>query len=165
MTNSCASKEWIDYIAALTPIVVALFVAYIAYRQWRIAREKLRLDLYNRRFTIFETTLRFYHELLDSENLNAPPIEATHRLFITAMIESEFLFSEKCKAHSLMTEFNKSAFVIIGSRRILKGIHVTPELLTSTSDRLIDELESLHAKIDEIKKSVSQYLAFHNITY
>jgi hypothetical protein len=41
------------YIQALGPSLVALAVAVIAYRQWATARDKLRLDLFEKRFSIY----------------------------------------------------------------------------------------------------------------
>ncbi len=40
-------------------MLVALFAAWIALQQWWINREKLRLDLFSRRYAIFEATRKF----------------------------------------------------------------------------------------------------------
>jgi hypothetical protein len=58
-----ASKDVIDYLAAVTPILIACFVAWVAFQQFRIGRDKLRLDLCQRRFSVYEKTLFFYHSL------------------------------------------------------------------------------------------------------
>ena len=56
------------------------------------SRERLRLDLYNRRFEIYSRTLDFYHALLEwkpteSERMttslqDSPELRTTHRVFI-----------------------------------------------------------------------------------
>jgi hypothetical protein len=43
----------LQYIQALGPSLVALAEAVIAYRQWATARDKLRLDLFEKRFSIY----------------------------------------------------------------------------------------------------------------
>ena len=65
---------------------MALFLGYIAYQQMRINKEKLKLDLYNKRFEIYSITLKFYQELM-SEGLE----KGTHRKFIEAKESSKFL--------------------------------------------------------------------------
>ncbi|WP_395670195.1 hypothetical protein [Rhodoferax sp.] len=160
MSAISTPKDWFDYTSALTPVFIALFVAFIAYRQWRVAREKLRLDLYNKRFTIFEVTLNFYQQLLDGRNISAEEMQSLHRKYIGAMIESKFLFSPSTNVYELMKEFNKSAFVIKGSRDVLKTQGIPPELFTQTQKKLTDEQIVLEAKLSSIEAAISKYLYF-----
>ena len=51
---------WAQWIQALGPVaislvtvIIAVAVGVIAYRQWKTAREKLVLDLFERRFTLY----------------------------------------------------------------------------------------------------------------
>ena len=46
------------------PIIMAIFLAYIAYQQMVTNRNKLRLDLYNKRFEVYSVALEFYQELI-----------------------------------------------------------------------------------------------------
>lgn len=48
---------FIDFFASLTPIAVAAIVAWIAYQQWRTARDKLALDLFDRRFESYRAII------------------------------------------------------------------------------------------------------------
>jgi hypothetical protein len=49
--------DWVQYIQALAPTVVAFIIggvaAYIAWRQWETANHRLRLDLYEKRFGVY----------------------------------------------------------------------------------------------------------------
>ena len=49
--------EWMQYVQALGPMVVAvvvgLFAGYIAWRQWETAKHRLRFDLYEKRFAVY----------------------------------------------------------------------------------------------------------------
>jgi len=52
--------EWVQWIAALAPTALglvtacaAIAVAIVSYRQWRAAREKLLIDLFDKRFELF----------------------------------------------------------------------------------------------------------------
>lgn len=57
---------WTEYLqAALAPIVAALGI-YIAYRQWRTAQNKLKLDLFERRIAIYEVIQGFISSIITS---------------------------------------------------------------------------------------------------
>jgi hypothetical protein len=49
----------IDYWKLLS-ILVAVFVAWISYMQFRTAREKPRLDLFEKRYEVFDATRKLY---------------------------------------------------------------------------------------------------------
>jgi len=55
--------EWFEYVKVFsTPIaalVAAIIAGLIAYRQWATARNKLKLDLFDKRFAIFTELKRF----------------------------------------------------------------------------------------------------------
>lgn len=69
--------DWALWLQALAPAIsgaitalVAVAVGYISYRQWRTAREKLVLDLFERRFGIFQLAkgaveTSFHHRATD----------------------------------------------------------------------------------------------------
>ena len=47
--------EWVLYVQAIgTPVLTGAVVGYFAWWQARIAREKLKLDIYDKRFKVFE---------------------------------------------------------------------------------------------------------------
>ncbi len=50
---SCNLQDWIEISKALLTPVVALFGAWLGYRQYSVSREKLRLDLYDRRYKVY----------------------------------------------------------------------------------------------------------------
>lgn len=49
-----ADPHWTAYLAALLAPTVAVLGSFIAYRQWRLAQNKLKLDLFDRRFSIYD---------------------------------------------------------------------------------------------------------------
>jgi hypothetical protein len=56
--------------ALLTP-VVALLAMYIAYRQWRTAQNKLKLDLFERRVAIYEAAQSYVHHCRHEQRIDA----------------------------------------------------------------------------------------------
>jgi hypothetical protein len=49
-----AGPHWTAYVTALALPVIALIGAWIAFRQWQIARNKLKLDLYDKRMAVYD---------------------------------------------------------------------------------------------------------------
>lgn len=45
---------WVSILPALATPTLALFAIFIAWLQWKTAREKIKLDLFDRRFQIYQ---------------------------------------------------------------------------------------------------------------
>ena len=58
--------HWTAYLTALLTPVVAVLGSFIAYRQWRLAQNKLKLDLFDRRFKVYESTRDFVGSIMTS---------------------------------------------------------------------------------------------------
>ena len=50
MTN----PHWTAYVSALMVPTLAIIAAYIGYRQWRTAQNKLKLDLFEKRMLVYQ---------------------------------------------------------------------------------------------------------------
>lgn len=48
--------NWTNYLSALLTPTIAVLASVIAYRQWRTAQNKLKLDLFDRRFSVYEAS-------------------------------------------------------------------------------------------------------------
>ncbi len=61
-----AAPHWTAYLAALLVPIVAILGAFIAYRQWRLAQNKLKLDLFDRRFKVYEAARELLASIMTS---------------------------------------------------------------------------------------------------
>jgi hypothetical protein len=86
-----ASIYWYvtDFLKALTPLVIGLALAYVAFRQWRTAKAKVRLDLFDRRFSVYMGARNLLNDLIGTNGFKPEVLEA-HR---SKLAESRFLFS------------------------------------------------------------------------
>lgn len=73
----------------LTTFIVAGFAAYIAYRQYRLGREKFKLDLFEKRFKVFAGVRLFLTHVLRNSNVTMENIWE----YRAAIGEASFLFS------------------------------------------------------------------------
>lgn len=46
-------RPWVEVLSAAAAPVAALIGAYVAYQQWRTNRQRLRIELYDRRVAVF----------------------------------------------------------------------------------------------------------------
>jgi hypothetical protein len=77
--------------AALLPIAtfaLSVAVGIVAWLQWRLARSKLRLDLFDRRYKIYETTSKF----VDSINNDPEHVDSYLNDFNAGTWNAGFLF-------------------------------------------------------------------------
>ena len=58
--------HWTTYLAALLTPTIAVFGAAITYRQWRTAQNKLKLDLFERRLSVYEAARDYLASVLTS---------------------------------------------------------------------------------------------------
>lgn len=90
-------KSLIDYLFAVGPIAISTLVVWIAYLQFQVNRKKFRLDLFNRRFSIYEKTLDYFlacYQNGGSENNHA---------FVKAYREAFFLFGSESEVYRSLT--------------------------------------------------------------
>lgn len=156
------TKDGIDYLVALTPIVVATFVAWIGFQQFRIGRDKLRLDLYQRRFTVYERTLSLYHYLYGTkEALQSKDFSESLKYFITSYRESQFLFDDEPGVFRLLKEFHTKAAKIIGFKRdggeLLRS---DPREYLKLQEDVQNALASTEEMLNELERLIAPYLSF-----
>jgi hypothetical protein len=92
-----------DFTAQIA-MVVSILSFGAAAAAWWVSREKLRLDLYNRRFDVYLKTLDFWYalsrwkptdkEILSCNLVDSPELSDSQIAFIKASRESQFLFDD-----------------------------------------------------------------------
>ena len=86
---------WVEQIAEvskalLTPLV-AIVAAYIAWQQWSTNRRKLKLDLFDRRYTVYEKIGEFIGSILTSGRVQ----EGKELQLMVDTKTTKFLFGEE----------------------------------------------------------------------
>ena len=80
--------HWTAYLTALLTPTVAVLGALIGYRQWRLAQNKLKLDLFDRRFKVYEAA----RDLLASIMTSGKAKDDEVFKFMVATREAKWLF-------------------------------------------------------------------------
>jgi hypothetical protein len=85
---------WILILSGLLTPVIALIAAYVAWRQWQTAKDRLRLDLFDRRLAIYNAAFDFIRSISLSGGVDQDEL----RNFWTGLHGAEFLLdSDLCK--------------------------------------------------------------------
>lgn len=90
-----SEPHWTAYLSSLLTPVIAAIGLFIAYWQWKTARDKLKNDLFDRRYSIFEET----RALCDSIWLYERQNEAGVKKLSLTSLEAKWLFSDKVAAY------------------------------------------------------------------
>lgn len=92
---------------AIVTACIAFIVAVITFRQWKVNKEKLRLDLYDRRFAIYTALLDYYIARTEpsSETRSVPDSMAKAELaFVKAHREACFMFPSESHVYKTLSE-------------------------------------------------------------
>jgi len=82
--------HWTAYLTALLTPTVAILGAFIAFRQWKLAQNKLKLDLFDRRFKVYEAARKFLSSVVTNGEVTD---EALHA-FMYGTREAEWVLSQ-----------------------------------------------------------------------
>lgn len=86
-TSFIAVYVKVEYLLTLLTIINAGIVAYVALRQHQLAKDKLKLDLFEKRFDIYKSLKSFI------EDISNPTIESKVKLYKDTQ-EAVFLFED-----------------------------------------------------------------------
>ena len=151
-------------IPILFRVVSLLLSAAIASAAWLIARrqaiaseEKLRLDLYDKRFQVYSRAFDFLQALMLWSNSNED--RQTLRLFVKAKSESQFLFPDS-EIPELLDRMYHDAFKVIGLKGDGKELAACDPKFHKES---MGALPAFASGVGELQSKMEPYLNFHQI--
>ena len=111
--------------ALLSPaatLVVGLIVAYIALQQWLLARHKLRLDLFEKRYRVYEAAARFLSTIMsladfNDDDLRTYNIGTMDAVFLYPKHIKDYLHQIRCHAIDMRTYQKKFERLPVGEER------------------------------------------------
>jgi len=154
-------------------VVISVVSACVAFAAWRTSREKLRLDLYNRRFDIYSRTLDLLHVLetwqpseleKNSASLQqSPDLEKAQRAFVKASREAQFLFDDASGIYKLLEQLHTDVITMIGFKRD-SGPKLRGAALIAENQQFTERLSRVHAVAPLLEKGMKKYLDFHALS-
>lgn len=163
MTNlSSDLKTNLDWVIAVTPIIISITVAIVGFFQYRINRQKFRLDLYNRRFAVYSKTLQYLQSHYNSKEQEENKAICKNE-FIHFYRESLFLFGGDSIVYKLLTELKDTLEFLTSYNQILS------ETSKNDKDTLKSIVKTKEGKrdttkiIEDLEKALIPWLDFKKI--
>lgn len=152
-------------VAAVT--VTAIFAKKqtdIAREQARTAKEKLRHDLFERRWLVFVTALDLYYAMISWADVPTHEQAKAKDAFFRAYQQSGFLFSKESGVEDLMKNLNDMANTVTGLKESLRnaGLDVATRLSWQTEIHNI-QTRRFEESFLRLKSAISPYLNFHEL--
>jgi hypothetical protein len=127
---------WVQYAQALGPglvaIVAACIAGYIAWKQWKTAHERLRFDMYQKRFGVYAAAQRLINMTMITGQLTAEDLGN----FYDGIRGAEFLFDGDTKAF-----VHKIGTMAVKARNVRARLEQQPD--HPNADKLIDEEQDI----------------------
>jgi len=164
-------------VLLVSTLIVSAISAFASIAAWWVNHEKLRLDLYNRRFDVYRRTLAFYHELEAAEKgppeqgktawVDSPELRQMQLAFISAYRESQFLFDDGSRIFDLLKQMHSDSIGMIGHiRYIIPNVSsLGPIASIDAYNDYMSRLHRVEATIPELEKRMSPYLNFHRLSF
>lgn len=96
---------WTALLSALLTPAITILGAYIAWQQWRTNRNKLKLDLFERRFAVYDAARSLIRDVLTQTN----PSDEQLLKFLANTGEARFLLSEGIATYLADELYKKAA--------------------------------------------------------
>ncbi|MGA2868940.1 MAG: hypothetical protein ABSF34_07255 [Verrucomicrobiota bacterium] len=142
------------HIAAIGQITISCAVAYVAWQQWKTARDKLQLDRYEKRFRIYNATTDFISAVAWNVSGNIGQEQVVK--FDIARSEAYFLFAGDNDLLKFLDDLRQKAGDLATWKEQAKGQEVGSE---ASKER--EKLNNwFHDQFDAAKHRFAPYLSF-----
>jgi hypothetical protein len=140
----------------IATVVISLAITYIAWQQWQIARAKLRLDLFDRRYKVYDATRRFLGTIVGDATFTDAQLWA----FALGTSDAEFLFEPDVVAY--LAQIRNRAIDMRTHQQVFAPLPVGEERSRHVQAQH-DELIWLTHQLTEMTKVFSPYLSFSRV--
>lgn len=148
--------HWTTYLTAMMTPVVACFGAWIAYQQWITARDKLRLDLYERRMAVFTAAWETLGVVFTRGDLTRED-EST---YLQGTAGAQWLFGKEIQEY-LGKEFWGQLCELHRYVAEMDGLPPGPQR-SELSQKKLEQRKWFYAQSDRMEKLFHPYLGFEH---
>ena len=142
---------------SIATLFLSVAVLVIATLQWRVADNKLRLDLFDRRYKVYDTTRKFLSVIIREATFTNPDLFE----FNAGTSDAQFLF--KPDVAEYLAEIRSQALHLRTTRELLKKPRITDDELARLAQAENKDLKWLGDQITAMTKVFAPYLGFANV--
>lgn len=144
--------------------VVGFVALTVAWSQMRIASAKTRLDLYNKRFEIYASTLEYHKTAWEGTHVE---MRLAGHVFIKSFRESQFLFNPTDGIYDVMKAILQNGSTIRHHKQMEDGIRNgtehDQEALKALHAASIKARDEFGEHLKTLEEKLGKYLSFHNV--
>lgn len=148
--------EITPFLAPSATLIVGLSVAVIAWQQWRVARNKLRLDLFDRRYKIYDATRQFLLVIRRDATFKDSDLFT----FYAGTSDAEFLFHSDVVDY--LAQISKIALEMRRDHKVCEALPVGDER-SRYAQAEHEQLLWLGDQLTAMSKTFRPYLSFSHI--
>jgi len=150
----------VTVIVSIVGAVVGLIALTVAWSQMKIASAKTKLDLYNKRFSVYLAALEFYQYVFSDskEGQKEKANKLTH-----AFRESKFLFDSSDGIYETLERIQKAGAAIRAYDEFKKNPNSDSDMAWSLFDKSQTALLGMETDILKLEDQLKAYLSFHNV--
>lgn len=89
-----SEPHWSAILTGISTPIIALFSLFIAYQQWKTARNKLKFDLYEKRLVIYTVTINSINKIITSD-LNSVDTTQIKEEYLIGIRGARWLFDDQ----------------------------------------------------------------------
>jgi len=94
MTQTTATPALIQLFSALLTPLITIITASILVLQYRLAKQRWRLDLYDKRYNVYSATMEYLSNIVAKKQLTYEEFKDLTTKFLRNSKDKEFLFGE-----------------------------------------------------------------------
>jgi hypothetical protein len=156
----CTKLPRVDHIALLLPLAtffLSVAIGIVAWLQWRLAHNKLRLELFDRRYKIYEATSKFVDAIVNDA---AHDVDSYLNDFNAGTSNAEFLFDT-----DVLNYIKQIRTRAVGMRtaRVLYESQPDGDARTQNIQGYEADLSWLIEQSTAMTKTFAPYLGFSNV--
>jgi hypothetical protein len=142
-----------EYIFTIITIMIGVFVAYTGYNQYRLSKEKFKLDTFDKRYGIYKNTQVFLTKIFRDAKIEMKDIFE----FRAGTQDSIFLFKEDIPDY--LENIDKKARDLLEIHMRLEGVPKGKERSKMCREQT-NLLHWLNSQLPELKNKFAPYLKF-----
>ena len=146
----------VSILGPIATLAVGCAIAFIAWQQWQVAHAKLRLDLFDRRYKVYEATRKFLAGIISDASFSDSQLFT----FYAGTSDAEFLFDADVVDY--LAQIRKRAVGMRTHQKLYEHLPVGDDRSRHVQAEH-DELLWLGEQITAMTKTFTPYLGFSQI--
>jgi hypothetical protein len=147
---------WMQWVQAIALIIISVLGSWIAYKQVKIASAKLNLDLYDRRFAVFQAVREYLVDVVFGDLS-----QTSSNKFHLGTADAVFLFDERIALYIEDIGKRIASFRVLNDR--LANVGDDDSRRTDLADQCADQLTALQNELAILVDQFKPFLKLGNI--